>query len=372
MHNDRLDNRNYRVGSKKANQIYISVFVTAYKREQFIIEAVKSVLSQTLSREFFEVIVIKSFINKEVDEFLSRNGIKTLYIDDDRYGYRFSKALEISKGNIVVTLDDDDIFLPSFLDRIIRAFSESDSLCAYQKSLAYFSISEKIYLKRQSSLRRIKIPSNFVYDLGDQDGFHLAISLNAAYGQLVIKKNSLLPYLNYIQNVKTSLDTMLFVIAALENCKVFHDPEVSTLVRMHENSESMLSVKQLDLVNLQKKVNSIKKLISDYTLFIEMSKKHNNAQLNEELIRLKNFSLFAVAMSSTNSNFSQLCKITVERLKISIRRMSWDPIEGIGDFFKYLYFFGLHIINQERARRIFFMSSSSGFEKSLIPFRIKR
>ena len=123
-----MSNKLYTKESNLVNQVFISVLVTAYKRETYLIEAVKSVLSQTVSREFFEIIVTKSFIRKDIDEFLLKNDVMSLYIDDDRYGYRFSKALELSKGNIVVTLDDDDIFLPSFLERLYNLFTSNRNL----------------------------------------------------------------------------------------------------------------------------------------------------------------------------------------------------------------------------------------------------
>lgn len=368
MHNDNLSNKEYTKETKLVNRIFISVFVTAYKRRQFLIEAVKSVLSQSLSKEFFEIIVTKSFMDTETDEFLLKNDIISLYIDDDRYGYRFSKALEISKGNIVVTLDDDDVFLPSFLERLYDVFSLYTDVGAYQKSLAYFETSGKFYIRKTvPSLVAIK-RSNFMYELGKREDFNLSISLSAFYGQLVIKKDLLLPYLNYIQNVKTSLDGVLFVIAALEKCKVFYDSEVYTLVRVHENSESMLTAKALDDTFFRNKINSITKLLCDHSLFIEMSKRYNNEMLKQAIIRSKNYALFQIIMASDAINIPKIFSITLERLKIAILDLNSDPIKAIGGFFIYSYFFMLHIMNKYQARKIFFKRSIHKFKKLMIPF----
>ena len=367
MHNNNLSNRECKEEIKLVNRIFISVFVTAYKRKQFLIEAVKSVLSQTLSREFFEIIVAKSFMDTKTDEFLLKNDLISLYIDDDRYGYRFSKALEISKGNIVVTLDDDDIFLPSFLERLYNLFSLYTDVGAYQKSLTYFEASEKYYIRKDvPSLDAIK-RSNFIYDLGKREDFNLSISLNASYGQLVIKKDLLLPYLNYVQNVKTSLDGALFAIAALEKCKVFYDSEAYVLVRVHENSESMLTAKALDDTFFRNKITSIIKLLCDHSLFIEMSRRYNNKMLKQAIMQSKNYALFQIIMASDDINISKIVSITLERLKIAALNLNSDPIKALGGIFVYSYFFMLHIINKYQGRKIFFERSIHKFKKLMIP-----
>lgn len=369
MPNDNLSNKEYTEESKLVNQFFISVFVTAYKREQYLIEAVRSVLAQTLSREFFEIIVTKSFMNSEIDEFLLKNNIISLYIDDDRYGYRFSKSLEISKGNIVVTLDDDDIFLPSFLERLYNLFSLHSNVGAYQKSLAFFEDSGRFYIRKDLSPLNTVKPSNSVYDLGEQEGFNLAISLNAGYGQLVIKKDLLLPYLHYLQNVKTSLDTALFVIATLEKCKIFYDSEIYTLVRIHENSETALIVKELDGNFFKDKIKTRTKLLCDYNLFIEMSKRYNNKRLKQTMIQSKNGTLFSIAMASDNINLSEIVSIMLEKLKIAVINLNSDPINAVGGVPVYLYFFMLHLINKYRARNIYFKRSIYRFKKLLIPMK---
>lgn len=369
MPDDNLSNKEYTKESKLVNQVFISVFVTAYKREQYLIEAVKSVLAQTLSREFFELIVTKSFMNSEIEEFLLKNNILSLYIDDDCYGYRFSKALEISKGNIVVTLDDDDIFLPSFLERLYNLFSLHSNLGAYQKSLGFFDASGKFYIRTDLSPLNSITPPNSVYDLAEREGFNLAISLGASYGQLVIKKDLLLPYLHYLQNVKTSLDTALFVIATLEKCKIFYDSEIYTLVRVHENSESALIVKELDGDFFKNKIKTRTKLQCDYTLFIEMSKRYNNKRLKQTIIPLKNYTLFQLAMASDSNNLSEIFSILQEKLNIALLNLNFDPINAVGGILVYLYFFMLHLINKYRARNMYFKRTIYRFEKSLIPLK---
>lgn len=50
----------------------ISVIVIGYKRKTYIREAVISILNQTLDREKYEVIVVKSFKDKKLDSFMKK------------------------------------------------------------------------------------------------------------------------------------------------------------------------------------------------------------------------------------------------------------------------------------------------------------
>jgi glycosyltransferase involved in cell wall biosynthesis len=44
-----------------SNAPLITVILTAYNRRRYLEEAINSTLNQTLSKEFYEVIVIKNF-----------------------------------------------------------------------------------------------------------------------------------------------------------------------------------------------------------------------------------------------------------------------------------------------------------------------
>jgi len=58
-------------------QPYLSVIVTAYNRMRYLPFALRSLEAQTLSRDKFEVIVVKNFDDKESDDIISRNAGRT-------------------------------------------------------------------------------------------------------------------------------------------------------------------------------------------------------------------------------------------------------------------------------------------------------
>ena len=51
---------------------YISVIITAYNRESFLLNAIKSAVNQTINKRHYEIIVIKNFKENTVDEMIYR------------------------------------------------------------------------------------------------------------------------------------------------------------------------------------------------------------------------------------------------------------------------------------------------------------
>ena len=89
--------------------IYISVLITAYNRKEYLIKAVNSVLNQSLNRSYYEILVIKNFHDKPIDEYLSQKNIKNIVMDGTEGDY-ISTGIRESEGKIVSFLDDDDLF----------------------------------------------------------------------------------------------------------------------------------------------------------------------------------------------------------------------------------------------------------------------
>ncbi len=54
---------------------YISVIITAYNRKEFLLNAIKSAVNQTVNKRHYEIIVIKNFKEKTVDEFIDNHNM---------------------------------------------------------------------------------------------------------------------------------------------------------------------------------------------------------------------------------------------------------------------------------------------------------
>ncbi|MEM3811936.1 MAG: glycosyltransferase [Thermoplasmata archaeon] len=60
---------------------YISVIITAYNRKEYLLDAIKSVINQTLNRGFYEIIVVKNFHDKDIDNYITENKVKEINME---------------------------------------------------------------------------------------------------------------------------------------------------------------------------------------------------------------------------------------------------------------------------------------------------
>ena len=110
---------------------YLSVIILAYNRRDYILNAVRSVLGQTLDRDLFEIIVIKNFKDDMIDGYLERNSVKNIFSVHQTLGGKISEALDYSIGNIVCLLEDDDRFVKDKLKYVYDTFNKYPYLTYY-------------------------------------------------------------------------------------------------------------------------------------------------------------------------------------------------------------------------------------------------
>jgi len=109
----------------------ISVIIIDYKRKEFLKNAIRSVYNQLLDKGLYEVVVVKSYEDKDIDDYIAKLGYKNIVYDTPNYGERVSAGIEESKGEILAFLEDDDEFKPNKLSKIYNVFST-------QKGAFYF------------------------------------------------------------------------------------------------------------------------------------------------------------------------------------------------------------------------------------------
>lgn len=104
----------------------------AYNRKTYLASAVKSVLNQTLSRDHFEIILIKNFSDPEVDALAERDNVIMLSAGKSPIGEYIQSAVGKTSGDVICFLDDDDIFEPDKLQRIYSSFTKHPDLVYYK------------------------------------------------------------------------------------------------------------------------------------------------------------------------------------------------------------------------------------------------
>jgi len=110
----------------------VAVVIGAYRRRRYLLGAVRSVLSQTLPRERFEVVVTKSFADPEIDGFLAEHRIPSQVDENPRIGPWLISAVAATKAPFIALLDDDDEFVPERLAHALDVLHAHPSIGFYR------------------------------------------------------------------------------------------------------------------------------------------------------------------------------------------------------------------------------------------------
>ena len=130
--------------------IFISVLIIAYDRKEFLIDAIESVKSQTLDKGYYEIIVIKNYQDKTIDDWISKNNIKNIYSLNQTLGAKIAEALNYVKGNIISFLEDDDLFLNIKLEYVYSLFKNSEDLVFYHNAIEFIDDKGNLLNKRST------------------------------------------------------------------------------------------------------------------------------------------------------------------------------------------------------------------------------
>ncbi|PSO08552.1 hypothetical protein B9Q04_04960 [Candidatus Marsarchaeota G2 archaeon BE_D] len=108
----------------------LSVIITGYTKRPFIKEAILSVLNQTLKKDRYEIIFVKNYEDREIDQWLNSKGLKNITVSDTSLGGKIRIGVQESSGDVLSLLEDDDQFYPSKLEQVQKVFQN--------KSIGYF------------------------------------------------------------------------------------------------------------------------------------------------------------------------------------------------------------------------------------------
>ncbi len=106
----------------------VSVIITTYNRPHYVVEAVKSVLTQTYSN--LEIIVVDDGSTEETAKALEVFGSKIRYFYQANQGVSAARnfGIEQTTGEYVAFLDDDDLWLAQKLERQMTVLEDNPTL----------------------------------------------------------------------------------------------------------------------------------------------------------------------------------------------------------------------------------------------------
>jgi glycosyltransferase involved in cell wall biosynthesis len=121
----------------------ISAIMAVKNGEKYLEEAILSVLNQTWpDLEFIIVNDASTDSTKEIIKRFAKLDSRIILIDNtinQGQGGSFNRALASSTGDVISFIDADDIWYPSKLDRVVRAFRDNQQLSLFQHNLELYS-----------------------------------------------------------------------------------------------------------------------------------------------------------------------------------------------------------------------------------------
>ena len=219
---------------------YISVVVTAYDRKEFILEAVKSVIDQTLERSKYEIIVVKNYFNPEIDKFLSGNDVFNIYTDEKPLGAMLAYGIEKSRGKVVSFLEDDDLYLPYKLKEVYEVFQGNKDVVYFKHSVVetrnvYDVLAETVEKQKMTQLRKVFLVSKLISIKKIYTVQNYGVENTSS---ISIKKNYYLKFHTIFQRLNHLTDVTFFFLSLLmgdEHVKLCFQTSPLSIYRMHDS-----------------------------------------------------------------------------------------------------------------------------------------
>ena len=116
----------------------ISVILTAFNRRDYLNDALDSLINQDFDKTMMEIILVKNFSDKMIDDKIAEYGGKLVY-SDGNFGRMVADAIELATKDIIAFLDDDDFFLSWKLRESFELFSKVQNLYLLHDSVINFT-----------------------------------------------------------------------------------------------------------------------------------------------------------------------------------------------------------------------------------------
>ena len=216
--------------------VQVSVVVTAHDRKKYLKGAINSLLRQSVNRNLLEIIVVKNYLDREIDDFLSSNNILNVLTDSKSFGAKLSEGIKSSKGEIIAFLDDDDEFVPQKIDRIIGVFKENKGLNYFHNGIIPLNesgaeIKELKNSRKGNDQFLIKTPLENLAELRVLSRLRGDWYMSC----IAIRKKAAAEFLDFVNSTSFSLDRVYFILSAARTGSIRLSSEELTRYRLHES-----------------------------------------------------------------------------------------------------------------------------------------
>ena len=274
-----------------------TVIITAYNRTQYLYDALNSVIKQD-NNNLFQIIVAYNFEDSKIDKLMFENkNIEKLQYSNESIGYILAKSIELSQGDIIFFLDDDDEFCINKVEFIQSKFEYDPNLIYYHN--ASLGIDEEGNFSNSRMFLSPKKPliintSDLSRTLKTIKKFDSFFNLSS----IVVRKKIIQNNLNFLSEIKTNPDNFMFYCAITNKGNIYIDNVKLTKYRIHESTTQSSNVNEyakklilyyknsLDSLNKMKLISS-KKILKNEIFCSQIRCKINLTFLTDDKYDIK-------------------------------------------------------------------------------------
>lgn len=207
----------------------ISVVMSCYNRQNYVAQAIESILNQTYTNFEFIIIddcstdntykIIKKYVKRDKRIIALRNKVNKGIV------YALNRGLKLAKGKYIARMDDDDISLPQRFEKQVKYMEENPDVVVLGSDVKSFCDEDKDY-------------SSWV-DAFDADELALILNFKCSisHPNVIIRKDFLDKHsLSYLKEYEFAEDYALWAQVMLKGGKIENLKEPLLLHRVSKKS----------------------------------------------------------------------------------------------------------------------------------------
>lgn len=250
------------------------MIIYTYDRKDYIIRALDSVLNQTVPRPSYEIIIVKGFVDREMDEYITKHADKSIFVDEKGHGKKLAAGIRASSGDVIFLLDDDDEFTEEKLGTCLNLFNKS-------KRLVFLHNSNSMISESGGPLEDERVPENpIIVDTESIDRKGIASLLhyrtNWYSSCMSFRREVLVKDIEELEKVTQSVDPFLFFMGIRAPGVVCKIPNRLTRYRIHP-STTTYAIPFADFINRRREFYSNSS--ENFQLAVDFSKSGNSEKI---------------------------------------------------------------------------------------------
>lgn len=220
-----------------------SVLISCYRRRQYLLEAVHSVLADGPPGPDLEVVVLKDWSDSAIDDELTRLGVRAITEDIPGIGAALARGVAECTGETVSFLDDDDLFAPGKIVAVREAFARDPELVLFRTGWTAIGLDGRTDVAYNRRLGQPERPIEFRVSEMDDATFRWIVE-KRAYGNLStlsVRRRDLASRADEVRQIECGVDIGVPILVMRDSVKHAFDPRPLTIRRVGSTMRSGLA-----------------------------------------------------------------------------------------------------------------------------------